>query len=240
MRKPICLAITCAFAGFLSITSNASADDFAPPPWRGGPNYTLQGWEFMTPGGAIQVPGGYAEIANDPNIAQHWGNGPVPFFAPIPPFGLSTPDPLATWPDNMQWTGHDGDGGWTAGLGGAEMMLWIPNWIDNEDQKWLRIQLTYAGQPPQIEPIFGGFGNNPNNTVPGVPLGLPTPIDPFHYYQDWEIRPNPDWERIPLFIPQGTTIDEIVIDTISFTIPEPTTATLLVVGITAMTARRRR
>ena len=125
---------------------------------------------------------------------------------------------------------------------GSSMALWIPNWIDNELTKFLRIQFTYDGAPPLIGafgPIVGGFGSDPLTTVPGIP-SAPVFVDARHYYQDWTILPNPHWERIVFPIPEGTRIDEIVVDTISFTIPEPSSALLLVLAVAGMMAWRRR
>ncbi|MEX2169188.1 MAG: PEP-CTERM sorting domain-containing protein [Pirellulales bacterium] len=230
-----------ALAATVSPFSSALADDFAPPPWRGGPNDTLQGWEFLDAGNQVST-GGYAKVADDPNVAQRWGNGPVPFFVPVPGIGSSTPDPLATWTDTWTWDpGADGDGGWTPQFIPGSMTLWIPNWIDNELLKLLRIQFTYDGLPPEIlGPILGGFGTDPLNTVPGTPVGPPVFVDNRHYYQDWRIVPNPHWDRIGLLVPVGTRLDEIVVDTISFTIPEPSSALLMALALVGILAWHRR
>ena len=239
MRLREALAVPLFAAAAMVMVCTVWADDFAPPPWRGGPNYTLQGWEFLD--GGNQVSDGYVKVADDPAVAQRWGNGPVPFGAPVDGFGNSTSVPLATWTPDFVWdAGADGDGGWTAGQTISFMTLWIPNWIDNELTKLLRIQLTYDGIPPTvIAPIAGGFGNDFNNIVPGVPLGPPVVVDSRHYYQDWIIQPNPHWERLGITFVPGTRIDEIVVDTISFTIPEPSSVALLILAIAGPLAWRR-
>lgn len=236
MKRNCALAASVALIGLISFVPSAHADDFAPPPWRGGPNYTLQGWEFLSPGTPVQ--GGSYLFADDPAVAQHWGNGPVPFFTPVAGIGNSTPDPLATWTDGMTWDpGSDGDGGLS---GPGAMAFWIPNWIDNEQLKWMRIQVTFQGPAPLVIGLQGGFGNDPNNTVSATPLSSFVFIDNNHYYQDWQIVPNPHWERFGFEFGSNTRLDELVIDTISFTIPEPGTVTLLVLGAVALTTRNRR
>ena len=117
--QSVLAAASLALAAIVSLVSTTLADDFAPPPWRGGPNYTIQGWEFLDAGDPIPAPpGGFSKVADDPGVPQVWGNGPVPFVTPIPGIGSSTPVPLATCTDGMTWDpGADGDGGWTGGIG---------------------------------------------------------------------------------------------------------------------------
>ncbi len=43
----------------------------------------------------------------------------------------------------------------------------------------------------------------------------------------WRINPNPDYEEIILTVPEGIVIHHVLIDTISYTVPEPGTYALL-------------
>ena len=43
--------------------------------------------------------------------------------------------------------------------------------------------------------------------------------DANHWWEWWEIRPNPDYEYIRVYIPEGSFVSEVVIDTISFPAP---------------------
>jgi hypothetical protein len=55
------------------------------------------------------------------------------------------------------------------------------------------------------------------------------------------IEPNPDWETISIFVPAGTMlIDDIIIDTRSFNVPEPSTASLLAVAFLAVATKKAR
>lgn len=127
------------------------------------------------------------------------------------------------------------------------MMFQLPNWIDEEPLKKMRIRLrgdfTTSGDwwqnwelkaaadsahpdiEPELGPIEGGVGENG------------------WVYADLEIRPNPDWELLRLFdIPDGTYVNTMTVDTVS--IPEPGTLTLaglgtLLIGFFVIRRRRR-
>ena len=37
-----------------------------------------------------------------------------------------------------------------------------------------------------------------------------------YFFEDWVMRPNPDWEFINIFTPNGVSLHEVVIDTVSY------------------------
>ena len=225
--KPVCLFVAIVACMLItSITTSAVADDLTPPPWRdfAHPYYTLSAWDFVTPA----------------NPTPPDGHGP-----PLPPIvGDGGPPPVvpsATMGATMAYDA--GIGGWfPIGTAGGDIHLYIPNWIDFEPLKLIRVQMTYFGDPgasPDIVLVSGG--DNVVGPVVGAPLGPPSilVLDPFdthfHWFQDWAITPNPDWEFIDIFVPRDTVIDQIVVDTIS--LPEPTTLGLL--GLAALAVIRR-
>jgi len=80
-------------------------------------------------------------------------------------------------------------------------------------------------------------GHDPGTTVYNeFPQGR-VDVDATHFYEDWIIVPNPDWEDIYFSLPQGVIVEQVIIDTIS---PEPGTVSLLMIGAMAVLRRRRR
>ena len=119
--------------------------------------------------------------------------------------------------------------------------LTLPNFVDEEPYKFLRIQLTWDGlEAPFIENITG-FENGDEYTGEHV---FSSPISPFtqpdggYQYHDWVIEPNPDWETISIVHGMDTHLTQIAVDTIS-TIPEPASLAMLATGALLLARRRR-
>ena len=133
-----------------------------------------------------------------------------------------------------------------AGTSGQSGLVFnVPNGIDLEPVKYLRLQVTYSGQEPGTR-LFGFVGGVPGTSdgvivesVGRAPIANPdVPQGMSYFYEDWQIFPNPDWEQVVIDMFPGTFIDQVVIDTIS--IPEATTLGLIAVGLISITGIRRK
>lgn len=200
-------------------TATAYADDFAPPPYRGGPLSVQAEWDFSTPFTSVDI---FPEFFNAVG-----GSGTL--FD-----GFMTKAELSSTSD-WRWVPGDGDGGITpTDPGGGVLAFKVQNWIDLEIEKLLRIQVTHQGAPPNIIGMTGFFGTQESD---GVFLDGEF-VDDQRFYEDWSIRPNPWWEIIEVSVPFGTVLDQVVIDTIS--IPAPGVAPLFALAVAVPSLRRRR
>lgn len=203
------MLLTCFFS---------NADNFAPPTWVGQPLSYHAEWDFGN--------------SNDISSPDSEGNGgPVTNEFLYDLFSTHIDYDGPGW----GWVPGDGDGGITKPGGGSFGINTI-NWVDELPLKYIRIQITYAGNAPDVPYAQGfSFEGYHGGGVGTIDHGqfIPDPpgavnVDPNHVYWDLTIQPNPDWEQIVVNVPDGTTIDQIVVDTIS--IPEPTSLGLLSLG----------
>jgi hypothetical protein len=219
----------------------ALADDLHPPSYRGLPRSTSAEWDFLAapPDNNIQPDGTSVPLVIGdaaPLLDAAFNNDPHPSGSR---FGGGS----------VSWSPMS-NGGYLAGPNTAQqgLVFNVPNWIDQEPLKLLRVQITYQGPAPTTD-VFGSLGV-PGSTanviaeqiahVPdsaGLPPGLPAGTS--YFYDDWTIRPNPDWEQVVVYMSEGTFVDQVVIDTISF-VPEPASAVLAMLGLAAVGVRRRR
>jgi hypothetical protein len=125
--------------------------------------------------------------------------------------------------------------------------LFFPNWIDQVPLKIGRMQIYWlppvGTEPntsgPEILEILGIEGDNDvyGSVTGGGAIDIPPGTDNLlGWYVDFEIRPNPDYERIYFSLPAGSQLQQLDIDTES--IPEPASVALL--GGLALLALRRR
>ncbi|MFN3167048.1 MAG: PEP-CTERM sorting domain-containing protein [Phycisphaeraceae bacterium] len=225
-----------ALGAALVVGSPALGDDLAPPPWDrlGAPNYTTAAeWEFLAP---ITFPD-TTTVADGSEVPLIAGDG----------FGFpADPDVLPDF--DIAWVPYDGDGGYLGGangIGDGTLNFRVPNWIDEEPLKIIRVQITYAPAPtggsPFIDEIIPFDSTAPIDSIANVGVfDGPIAGDPagrHHRLEIWEIEPNPDFESIRVVVPAGVLVDQVVIDTIS-TVPEPASLSLLALG--ALSARRHR
>ena len=234
MRARLTAAVTAA-AVIVGSSAVAMADDLNPPPWRGGPLSVYAEWDWGTaPQNWLFMP---------PDVFTTWSGTADPGLGPNGEtlyMGFSTHAEVDVG-TNWAWDPADGDGGLVPVVpGGAGIAFKVQNWEDLLPEKWLRIQVTYIDQlgfgMPTIDEVLGyEEPSPPNPAYQGMFMGgFSQP--PNYWYEDWIILPNPDWDYITLHVPEGTILDQVVIDTIS--IPAPATAALLGIGLLA--GRRRR
>jgi hypothetical protein len=209
------------------------ADDLNPPSWprSGATNRSTSAeWDFDEDGTNPLLPDGNTVplITGDFKATL---DGAFPATAPHPSGFASA---------GLTYTG--GSGFINNGTSPATLAFNVPNWIDQEPFKFLRLQVTYTGPTPGTR-LFGAIGTSggPDVTeIPG-PIVPGTTGQSLYFYQDWTCLPNPDWEQVVLDVPPGTFIDQVVIDTIS-TIPEPSALVLAAVAmvVSAFVINRRR
>ncbi len=124
----------------------------------------------------------------------------------------------------------------------------IPNWIDLQPIKYLQIQALYYHPADQqigsTTPVISVSGQKNNSGVIVDFKGsfdyefLPDTQDKHYRFAYYDLQPNPDWESVVIAVKPGYTIGQVVIDTIS--IPEPATASLLLIAGAVGLLRRRR
>jgi hypothetical protein len=117
----------------------------------------------------------------------------------------------------------------------------LPNWIDNQPIKFLRLQLTWENAPSGPVNVFSQAmdGINPilgNITFASVPVLSNTGAGWYQYF-DLEFKPNPDFERLHVTPPPGGYLTQAVIDTVS-TVPEPATMAILALGGLVLRGKR--
>ncbi len=217
MRKVLVLLVVCLFVS----GSMAFGDDLYPPEWRGDPLSYLVEWDSFV--------------------------GPS---APDSESSVDDSDPNTYLFDN--WSTHlDFDGpGWIVSNGSlsnpgrdGSIACQVVNWVDWLPEKWLRVQIAYTpgdGGAPSIQGVIGYGEDDPHGSgdIPHTSAFQTHYSESNYFYEDWIIWPNPDWEQVQVFVPMGTTIDQIVIDTVS--VPEPSTFVLLCIGAFGLLLNVRR
>ena len=213
----------------LSTCAVALAHDFAPPDYRGGQLSYYAEWDVFTNGTfgtGIYTDAESSVDDNDPNTFLYNQFGTHLDF-----------DAGGGW----LLTPAQGGGFWNPGRAGTFQAAVI-NWVDWLPEKHLRVQLTYTdggNGAPTITDVSGygadpptGSGDTPHGTIDVGRVDL----DANHFYHDFIILPNPDFELIDFSLPMGTIVEQIVIDSIS--VPEPVGLGLM--GVALLALRRRR
>lgn len=198
----------------------AAADNFAPPLYVGDPLSYHAEWEFTN--GPLPAGGIPADSESD--------GGPKGGEFLYDQFGTH----IDLDGDGWVWDPADGDGGMVLTNRSGSFGINTINWVDEEPEKFIRVQITYIGQAPTVTGANGYeydlyHGGGPNTTDLGFWPADPTVNwDANHLYNDIYMQPNPDWEQIEVLVPQGTIIDEIVVDSIS--IPEPSAIVMVLLS----------
>ncbi|MBS1723211.1 MAG: PEP-CTERM sorting domain-containing protein [Armatimonadetes bacterium] len=204
----------------LLLGSIALADDLNPPPWRGSnASATTQEWDFTT---------GNSPIAPDGNT---WGSGGGGY---VNPFGVP------------QFLGATG--GWNANKLGRQgvwdmtsMDFLIPNdGSGPQDHKDLWIQISYLAQGTNFSPdVYVQSANFQGQLVNTNTILMADGW--FHSTYQITMTECPPFERIHFnsTSPVIMAVDEVVIDTYCYPVPEPCSLVALGIGGAALMVRRR-
>ena len=118
----------------------------------------------------------------------------------------------------------------------------LPNYIDDLPLKLMRIQYSWFGQGGDAQTATINVSPNVGGTIDLVDASPIMPVpgvsNAFHRYDDFEIRPNPDFEAIQV---EFFNADPrwLIFDTIS-TVPEPSSLAIGMLAMASLAIRRRR
>jgi hypothetical protein len=207
--------VQCALCVSLLFAAAATPDDLVQPSWRGSDGSTLQVWTFDD---------------DDNPAAPETDNNPYGTAEAT----ITVGDFGEEWLDTVSFGSQTGI--WDLGREGT-IVLDIPNSSEALPYKEIWLQVTY----------YDSIVKAPVVTIPGATFVSDQTLvveedDLGDWLLDqsvWRIEPNPSSEEITLTADwNGSTIDQVVVDTIC--IPEPATAIILAIGTMAAIMRRRR
>ena len=191
----------------------ATADDLFPPDFRGANRSTSAEWDFFTDQSPAPVLPDGTSVPLVTGDAAPLLDAAFPTGAPHPS-GQTFGDVSFNTFSNGTYVGGP--------LGDGAIAFNVPNWIDNEPSKILRIQVTYTGNQPTtaVFPSLGVPGSGGGITAirvdrVDIPSSPDLPAGTSYFYEDWQITPNPDWEQVVLFLANQSFVDQVVIDTVS-------------------------
>lgn len=146
-----------------------------------------------------------------------------------------------TAPDTWSFTANGNPCSWvnpSAVLGANYWTASIPNFVNQNPAKYMRIQIWFVGAKPVFTGVNGIYGMPGNESM--QPFTLVGEMgDPVFWLTDWVIQPNPNWEQISFGFLQGqTAINKVIIDT--WCVPEPGSVIALSAGLLGMFGMIRR
>lgn len=188
------------------------ADDLNPPDYRGAVRSTSAEWDFLTDQDMDAI------LPDGTSVPLVVGDTAGALDAAFPD---GAPHPSCSLIGDVVWSSNS-NGGYRGGPGEPGVLVCnIPNWLDLEPEKRLRVQLTYTGPAPDVV-VFGFLGvPGSSDDVEEVFLdrvqdtALSLPAGSSYFFEDWKMFPNPDWEQVAVFLHDGTFLDQLVIDTVS-------------------------
>jgi hypothetical protein len=215
-RSAIIVSITLS----CGLSLAARADDLTPPPWRFQPGTTFQHWDFSA----------------GPNGGPPDGPG-INLFNPY-----GTPVLIPVGNSSWQASVANRNNVWAVN-GGGQLVFNIPNELDPPPhQKELWLQITFFAPAPIIPPGVTVMTPNGNFfTQIGGPFTTTFADGWTHQLTQWAYPECPGFEHVTIFPPQpGVTlfVDQVVIDTRCYVVPEP--GVLAMLGVAGVVAGRRR
>lgn len=119
----------------------------------------------------------------------------------------------------------------------------LPNWIDNEPIKYMRVQLTWLNNLNPPISLASQALDGVNSIWASITYISPLQVDAAgikaYQYYDLIFQPNPDFERINIVHNSDSVLAQVVVDTVS-TVPEPATMSLLGLGAFTLIQRKRK
>ena len=181
-----------------ALEADLAADDLIVPPWRGGELSVMAAWDFIPcwcPPSSDFPPGIFSAVGDGDPDHELW-SGSGTFERAV----------------NMDWWLDDDSYGLIALAGGGSMGLTVQNWIDQEQEKRLQIQVAFGGAGVPSVSVIEAWDESA--AYQGA-LICAHRVDDNHVVEEWVVQPNPDWETIDIHVPEGTWVSGIVVDTIS-------------------------
>jgi hypothetical protein len=217
LRNALGLAVLGGF-GVLLGAASAGGDDFAPPPWfRAQPRAATAEWEFDSATNPAAPLGPLSNVGTK-------GIGATTTLAFVS--GTSA---------GLGWGPGDGDGGWFFPDGG-DIFFWMDNVALDGMVKHLWLQVTHT--PGLGLSLFSHHDLNVADTG-SVPGPVTTVVHgPGNTYFFWDMTPSPPFEKFRLIISGTGEVDEVVVDTVSILVPEPSTLALGAIGMMLATLVR--
>lgn len=197
--------------------SLAHADDFLPPDFRGDPLTVVAEWDMIRDF-TIDP---YFYYNYDPDNEDAIGDGI---------HDLHNDFTHAHFTETVFWGGdpdQPGDGIAYTLENPGQIDFYLINWTDPYPFKHIWIQITYRGQGvPAVGSVIAPNPVTDNWTDPSIGrFEYAIEYDFNHRVEYWTLMPNPNREHIYLDIPPYTTVDQVLIDTISTDSPVATEET---------------
>ncbi len=211
-----------AFLGLLPTLNAFAGGDLEPPDYRYAPLSTVSGWDFVTD----QQP-----KALEPDLhllSGLFGKAPLPIQA-LEPGAANTPHGRIF--GDLEWTPDLGGSYLTEMTSGSHGITFlVPSWIEvlapGSDVRFqkLRIQVTHKGEEPRVwVAAMPGLPGAVKSAVREKRVRSDVPLAPHgssFFFDDWLTSPG-TWHIVIITFAPETWLQDVVIDTGSFTVEPP-------------------